>query len=146
MSNQLNYPSRLKVSSCTWRLLHNKRKWATTNSFIKRSASWSRVDKKDTVIFLFENLIMNIVKINLMCFVYTWKIELKDKYVASILSHQRLWHLSNGKEMVDNREWIHWILVALLDNNLYSDLVLLRATVYCYLQLKKIEFLPWNTQ
>jgi len=33
-----------------------------------------------------------------MCFVYAWKIELVDKYVAWILSHQRLWHLSNGKK------------------------------------------------
>jgi len=63
-----------------------------------------------------------------MCFVYAWKIELEDKYVTSILSHTRLWHLSNGKKMVDNREWSHWILVALLDNNLYS-------TRYYYEQL-----------
>jgi hypothetical protein len=132
----IELPLKVKGQFLYMKVVHNKQKRATTNNFVKRFTSWSRVDKKDTVIFFFEELDHEHSKnqFNVFCLCMKNRIG-RQICCLNIVTPETLTFKQWKKKMVDNRDWSHWILVALLDNNLYSDSVLLRATVSCYLQL-----------
>jgi hypothetical protein len=135
-------PRNLNGRLRTLRLEHIRLNRAAESGFVRRSASWSRLDKKLTVNFFLETRSLTKWKSILMCFVRAWNTGLKDRYVAPILSHQRVGLWDRCKPSFVDKNCNHWSSAAVSARALYSALVLLRAIVACCLLRQKIKFEP----
>ena len=83
-------PRNLNGRLRTLRLEHKRMNRATESGFVRRSASWSRLDTKLTFNFFWETRSLTKWKSISMCFVRAWNTGLEDRYVAPILSHQKV--------------------------------------------------------
>ena len=95
-------PRNLDGRSRTWRLEHKKLNRAVESGLVRRSASWSRVDRNLTSNFFLKTRSLTKWKSISMCFVRAWNTRFEDKYVAPILSHQRVGLLGEGQTKFDN--------------------------------------------
>jgi hypothetical protein len=139
-------PCNLNGRLRTLRLEHKRLNRVAESGLVRRSARWSRLDKKLTVNFFLETRSLTKWKSISMCFVRAWNTGLEDWYVAPILSHQRVGLWDRCKPSSAAKNCNHWSSAAVSARALYSASVLLRATVaYCLLH-QKIKFEPRNTQ
>lgn len=130
------HPRNLNGRSRMLRLEHKRLKRVAESGLVRRSASWSWLDSKLTVNFFFlATRSLTKWKSILMCFVSAWNIGLEDRYVASILSHQRVGPWDSRKPSSAAKDCYHWISAAVSARVLYSAFVLLWETVaYCLLR------------
>jgi hypothetical protein len=128
-------PRNLKGRSRTLRLKHERLNHVAESGLVRRSASWSWLDSKLTVNFFWAIRSLTKWKSILMCFVRAWNTGLEDRYVAPILSHQRMGPWDNRKPSSTAKDCNHWISAAVFVRAVHSASVLLRATVaYCLLR------------
>jgi hypothetical protein len=83
-------PRNLNGRLRTLRLEHRRLNRAGDSCFVRRLASWSRLDKKLTDNFFLETRSLTKWKSISMCFVRAWNTGLEERYVAPILSHQKV--------------------------------------------------------
>jgi len=126
-------PCNLNGRLWTLRLEHKKLNRAAESGFVRRSASWSRLDRKLIVNFFLETRSLTKWKSISMCFVRAWKTGLEDRYVTPILSHQRVRLWDRCKPIFIAKNYNHWSSAAVSARALYSASVLLQATVACCL-------------
>jgi hypothetical protein len=111
------------------------------SGFVKMYASWSL---KEINLICSSCVTRSLTKWKLtsMCLMWAWKIGFADKYVAPMLSHQRIcgwfWEIPNSL----SRDCAHMILVVVLATILYSASVILWDTVACLRAFQAIEFGP----
>jgi hypothetical protein len=74
--------------------------------------------------------------------VRAWKTRFTVRYLAPILSHNSLAVVGQKIRSSHNRVWIHNISAIALAIALYSTSVLDRETVFCFLALHDIRFVP----
>ena len=114
--------------------------------FVSRSASWSWVEIKCTSSVLATTMSLTKWKSISTCLVLAWKTRLEERYIAPMLSHQRVGEVECEKPSSRSRDWSHLISATALARALYLALVLDRATVAYFLQLQEIKLRPRKTQ
>jgi hypothetical protein len=68
--------------------------------------------------------------------------KLEERYVAPMLSHHSFGGLRMETPMCFRRDWIHKRSTVVFASDLYSDLVLERATFSCFLELQEMRLNP----
>ena len=146
LSKSLTRPRKLNGMGRTLSLDRRRENREEDMGFVRRSASWSWVETKRTSRVLAATMSRTKWKSISMCLVLAWKIGFEERYVAPMLSHQRIGEVDLERPSSRRRDWSHLTSAAALESALYSTSVLDRATVAYFLQLHEIKLRPRKTQ
>ena len=142
----LTCPLKLNGMEITLSLLRRNPNREDERGLVKMSASWSLLEINLMNKSFFATKSRTKWKSISTCFVLAWKTGFEDKYVAPILSHQRVGAWENLRPISEHKDCSQDNSAIVFARALYSASVLEQATVCCVQQFHEIRFWPKKIQ